>query len=168
MKSQWKIFADFYLACSDHIAAAKAAYPKLKDDKVAATRGKQLLVNETISAYIQERQIKIQEAKESELIRAAKAGVLSEIELDLFLSRIIKGEEFDQISFTVKNDIVGALVKSASVKPGLSDRIKAAELLYRRFGSYAGFKLELSKKLESLTDEQLMQLAEIILKQQNK
>lgn len=75
----------------------------------------------------------ISEVRDKEIAEAAKNGVLSELELDLFLSAVVKGEEsLDNLPFVTRDK---NSVKQAPVKPNLLAKIKATELLYKRKGS---------------------------------
>jgi hypothetical protein len=135
IKAEWQLFINEYLASGDKIGAYLHAYPNT-NRKVASNKANQLLKRPEIGKIIEERSNRkktlINETRDAEIIQAAKTNVLSELEVDAELSKIINGTaEVEQI-YIIRNSPV-----RIKVKPNHSEKIQAIDKYYRRHGSYA-------------------------------
>lgn len=117
-----KAFADYYIETGNATEAAiKAGYSK----KTARVIGQENLTKPAIKTYIDERM------KELEDSRIAKAD-----EVLKYLTRVIRGEETEQVVVT---ENVGDYMSEARVinkELSAKDRIKAAELLGKRYALF--------------------------------
>ena len=110
MTDKQRKFADEYLVDCNATRAYKAAYPRVKNDDVAATNGGRLLRNAEIKTYIEKKLEEISSAK----IADAK-------EVMEYLTSVMRGDSESTIC-VVEN-----------IGNGYS---KAAELIGKRFGLY--------------------------------
>ena len=117
-----KAFADLYIELGNATEAYKKAYKSCKSDNVARANSSRLLTNANIKNYIEERM------KEIESDRIAKAE-----EVLAFLSSSLRGDVLEEVVATESDGVGG--VKPVILKKQLSakDRIKAAELLGKRY-----------------------------------
>lgn len=128
-----KAFADFYIELGNATEAAiKAGYSK----RTAKEAGYENLTKPHIKSYIEERM------KEIESERIAKAE-----EVLAFLSSSLRGDVLEEV-VAAESDGVGGM-KPVIVKKQLSakDRIKAAELLGKRYALFTE-KVDLDGNLE--------------------
>lgn len=79
-------------------------------------------------------------ARDSEVVRIALKSVLSEAEVDAKLSAIVNGE---LLEVQLMNLTTGKTYK-AKVTPSVSDITKAIDLYYKRFGSNAPSKTDIT------------------------
>jgi phage terminase small subunit len=115
-----RIFCIEYLKDFNGTRAYKAAYPHIKKDNTAAAASSRLLRNVNIKAYID----KCLEEIESDLIADAK-------EVMKYLTAVMRGQEEEEIvGFT---DYGTEKVKKL---PYVKDRVKAAELLGKRYNLF--------------------------------
>ena len=130
-----KLFADWYIKLGNATEAAKKAGYSKKTARVTACEN---LTKPNILAYIDERS-KPQQEEEEKLI-AEGEDVLK------FLTSVMNGEENDQFD----------------LPPQLNDRIKAAELLGKRYSLFREVKTlkHESNPYENLSEDQLMKLAD--------
>ncbi|MDY3922731.1 MAG: terminase small subunit [Ezakiella sp.] len=130
-----KNFADEYIISGNASAAArKAGYsPKYINSNV-----QKLLQNTAVKMYIGERMREIQQKK-----------IANQEEVLQYLTRIIRGEERDE---TLISD--GSEIGQRITKIGVSarDRIKAAELLGKRYGLWTD-KLEIEAETVVIRDD---------------
>ncbi|TQO59355.1 terminase small subunit [Paraclostridium bifermentans] len=129
-------FCDFYIELGNATEAYKRAYKSCKSDNVARTNSSRLLTKANIKSYIEERM------KEIESERIAKAE-----EVLAFLSSSLRGDVLEEV-VAAESDGVGGM-KPVIVKKQLSakDRIKAAELLGKRYALFTE-KVDLDGNLE--------------------
>ena len=116
-----KIFCDEYLIDLNATRAYKVAYKNVKNDGTAAAAASRLLRNVKVRNYIDEKL----KQKESERI-ASQDEVLE------FLTRVMRGQEVEEV--------VGFTEKGPTKKeklPSARDRVKAAELLGKRYALFA-------------------------------
>ena len=118
-------FCDFYIELGNATEAYKRSYKSCKSDAVARTNSSRLLTNANIKKYIEEKM------KQIESNRIAKAE-----EVLAFLSASLRGEVLEEVVST-KSDGVGG-IEPIILKKQLSakDRIKAAELLGKRYALF--------------------------------
>ena len=121
MKTEWQIFADEYIISLNATQSYMKAYPNATED-TARTNGCKLLANANIKKYIDKRLA----SKEDERI-------MKQDEILRLLTSIARGEQTEQ---TLKGEGNGYQIlvdKDISAK----DRIKALELLGKRYGTFA-------------------------------
>lgn len=147
-----KIFADEYLTDLNATRAYKVAYPRVKNDDVAAPAAARLLRNVKVADYIKERMHERQKRTEvtqdrviEELAAIAFARATDYAEIINGMVRIRNTEELteDQI-----RAIAGIKDGKFGVELKLNDKEKALELLGRHLGMFKD-KLEVSGTLET-------------------
>ena len=125
MTEKQKIFADEYLIDLNATRAYRAVYKTIKNDGVARRNGSRLLTNADIKKYIDERLEEIRNEK------TADAQEVME-----YLTAVLRGES------TSEEIVVEGLgdgmseARAVEKRPSERDRLKAAELLGKRFGLY--------------------------------
>ena len=121
MKREWQIFADEYIISLNATQSYLKAYPKASYE-TANVEGCKLLVKPSIKAYIDEQMAKKQDDR-----------IMKQDEILRLLTSIARGEQTEQ---TLKGDGNGFQIlvdKDISAK----DRLKALELLGKRYGTFA-------------------------------
>lgn len=147
MTEKQKIFADEYLIDLNATRAYKVAYPRVKNDEVAAAAATRLLRNVKVAAYISERMKERQKRTE-----VTQDRVIEELAAIAFA----KATDFVQIShgnviLTDTSKLSENQIKAiAGIKEGkngielkLNDKEKALELLGRHLGMFKD-KLEVT------------------------
>lgn len=118
LRIQWKKFADEYIKSGNvYQSAINAGY----SENYAKTNACKLLEKDSIKAYIDDRMKKLEEeaiADQSEILR--------------YLTRIIRDEEREEVLVNVGN----FEQERQEIKISAKDKIKAAELLGKRYGSW--------------------------------
>ena len=125
MTEKQKMFADEYLIDLNATRAYRAVYKTIKNDGVARRNGSRLLTNADIKKYIDERLEEIHNEK------TADAQEVME-----YLTAVLRGES---ISEEIVVEGLGDGMSEARAmekRPSERDRLKAAELLGKRFGLY--------------------------------
>ena len=121
MKREWQIFADEYLIDCNGTRAYQVAYPDAGYD-TARTESSRLLAKPNIKDYIDQR-----------MAEKTDDRIMKQDEILMLLTSIARGEQTEQ---TLKGVGMGEQVlvdKDAQLK----DRIKALELLGKRYGTFA-------------------------------
>ena len=121
VKREWQIFADEYIINLNATQSYLKAYPKASYE-TANVEGCKLLVKPSIKAYIDEQMAKKQDDR-----------IMKQDEILRLLTAIARGEQTEQ---TLKGEGQGYQIlvdKDISAK----DRIKALELLGKRYGTFA-------------------------------
>lgn len=116
-----KKFADEWLIDMNQTRAYKVAYPHIKKDTTAATNGGRLLRNAEIKSYIDE-QLEIMKNE-----RTADAQEVLE-----FLSSVMRGEKTEKTLIGLGEGAQGI----TEIDVGAKDRIKAAELIGKRYALF--------------------------------
>ena len=132
MTEKQKIFADEYLIDLNATRAYKVAYPRVKNDKVAAAAAARLLRNVNVKKYISDQLERIHNEK------TADAQEVME-----YLTAVLRGES---TAHEIVVEGIGDGMSKAKVmekNPSEKERLKAAELLGRRYSLFAD-KLEVS------------------------
>lgn len=119
MTIKQKKFADEYIKTGNATQAYKNAGYSWKSDATARANGSKLLTKHNIKAYID----KILSELEAESIAESK-------EVLQYLTSVLRGETHDEVYY--KTEYGGEAL--GQVKVQNKDRLKAAELLMRRFG----------------------------------
>ena len=136
MKTEWQIFADEYTISLNATQSYLKAYPKASYE-TANVEGCKLLVKPSIKAYIDEQLAKKQDER-----------IMKQDEILRLLTSIARGEQTEQALKGEGNGYQILVDKDISAK----DRIKALELLGKRYGTFAE-KIDVSVgKSEKLAD----------------
>ena len=121
MTRKQKIFADEYLIDLNATRAYKVAYPSVKNDEVARAAASRLLTNVNVQKYIDSRLQEIHSEK------TADAQEVIE-----YLTSVLRGESKSSV---LARDEIGA-ERVIEKPPDEKERLKAAELLGKRYGLY--------------------------------
>ena len=125
MTEKQKRFCDEYLIDCNATRAYKVVYKNIKNDVVAATNGGRLLRNAEVQKYIDDRMEEIHNEK------TADAQEVIE-----YLTSVMRGESASE-EIVVEGTGDGCSEARAIEKaPSEKDRLKAAELLGKRYGLY--------------------------------
>lgn len=140
-----KAFADYYIELGNATEAYKRAYPNVTKQRTAESAGNRLLSNVEVKNYIKE---KMEEISSN---RIAKAEEVLE-----YLTRIIRDEETDQVVITKNVGDFMTEVEIVEKKIDAKDKIKASELLAKRYYLFNDREIRLKeKKLELETKKAL-------------
>lgn len=125
MTDKQRKFADEYLIDCNATRAYKAAYPKIKSDEAARVNGCKLLTNTNIKAYIDEQLDKIS----SEKVADAK-------EVMEYLTSVMRGESSSEVVVVEGQGDGYSEARRMDKAPDEKERLKAAELLGKRYGIF--------------------------------
>jgi len=125
MTDKQRKFCDEYLIDCNATRAYKAAYPNIKSDNVAKSAGNRLLTNVDIKTYIDEQLEKLS----SEKIADAK-------EVMEYLTSVMRGESEAEIVVVEGIGEGCSEAKRMNKAPDEKERLKAAELLGKRYGIF--------------------------------
>ena len=125
MTEKQKLFADEYLIDCNATRAYKAVYRSIKSDEVARKAGSRLLTNVDVKKYITNRMEEIHNEK--------TADVQEVIE---YLTSVLRGES-SSTEIVVEGTGDGCSeARTIEKPPDEKERLKAAELLGKRYGLY--------------------------------
>lgn len=152
MTEKQKIFADEYIIDLNGTRAYKTAYPNVKKDTVAAARGSKLLKVPEIKAYIQKR-----------LDELADKRVAKQQEVLEYLTCVMRGQSESEV--VVIEGMGDGMSQAVKVKkaPDERERLKAAELLGKRYGTWKE-KLEVKDEAEEKKKQSISNI-EALMKQ---
>ncbi len=125
MTERQKRFADEYAIDCNATKAYKAAYPTVKKDSTAAAAGARMLRNVKVAAYIEEKLAEISSQKTAE----AK-------EVMEYLTSVMRGESTASVVVVEGYGEGCSEAKIIKKPPDEKERLKAAELLGKRFGLF--------------------------------
>lgn len=125
MTEKQKRFCDEYLIDLNGTRAYKAAYPSVKSDKTAGVNAARLLGNASVRAYLDERLEKLHTD------RTADAAEVME-----YLTSVLRGESKASVVAVVGVGDGCSEARLLSKPPDEKERLKAAELLGKRFGMF--------------------------------
>lgn len=136
MTEKQKIFADEYLIDLNATRAYRVAYPAVKKDETAKSAGSRMLTNVNVKKYINERLEEIHSEK------AADAKEVME-----YLTAVLRGESRSEE--IVVEGLGDGLSKAKTMEkaPSEKDRLKAAELLGKRYSLFTD-KVEMEADME--------------------
>jgi phage terminase small subunit len=118
-------FADEYIIDCNATRAYKAAYPNVRKDTVARANGSRLLANADIKTYIDDRLEKISDEK-----------IASAVEVMEYLTSVMRGESKASVVVVEGYGDGYSEAKILEKTPDEKERLKAAEMLGRRFGLF--------------------------------
>lgn len=121
-----KIFADEYLLDLNATRAYRTAYPSCKKDGTAAAAGARLLRNVNVSQYIDE---------QLELLHSERVADAQEVME--YLTATMRGEVDEEVVVVEGTGDGCSEAKVVQKQISGRDRLKAAELLGKRYGLYA-------------------------------
>lgn len=125
MTEKQQKFADEYIIDCNATRAYRAAYPTIKNDNVARAAGARLLANVSIKTYIEERLAEISDQK------TAKAQEVME-----YLTSVMRGESTASVVVVEGYGEGCSEAKIIEKPPDEKERLKAAELLGRRYAMF--------------------------------
>lgn len=120
-----KRFCDEYVIDLDPVRAYMAAYPRVKSKGAASTNASRLLADDRAKAYIAEQMEKINDEK-----------IAKRDEVLKYLTAVMRGETE---AYEIVTEMVGdgmSKAKEMKKKPYEKDKLKAAELLGKRYGLF--------------------------------
>ena len=125
MTDKQRKFCDEYLIDCNATRAYKVAYPHVKNDNVAHACSAKLLRNATVKKYIDEQLEKISSQK-----------IADATEVMEYLSSVLRGETQSEVIVVEGMGMGLSTAKSVKKSPDEKERLKAAELLGKRFGIF--------------------------------
>lgn len=125
MTEKQRKFADEYLIDCNGTRAYKAAYPNVKKDSTAAAAATRMLKNVKVAAYIDEKLAEISSHK------TADAQEVME-----YLTSVLRGESEAEVVVVEGYGDGCSEAKRIKKNPDERERLKAAELLGKRFGLF--------------------------------
>ena len=125
MTEKQKRFCDEYLVDLNGTRAYKAAYPSVKNDNTAAASASELLRNPKVREYLDEQL--------EQLHNARTADVQEVME---YLTAVLRGESSASVVVVEGIGDGCSTAKVMSKPPDEKERLKAAELLGKRFGLF--------------------------------
>lgn len=150
MTNKEQMFADEWLIDMNQTRAYKAAYPNVKKDNVAAAAASRLLKKQEIHEYIEERLKKIKSEK------VADAQEVME-----YLTSVMRGEsQSEEIVVEGCGDGFSE-AKIIEKAPSEKDKLKAAELLGKRYGLYTD-KMKVDNEADNEKVQKLDNIASIL------
>ena len=125
MTDKQKKFADEYIIDCNATRAYKAAYPHVKSEGAARACASQLLTKPNIKEYIDKQLDKIS----SEKVADAK-------EVMEYLTSVLRGESLSEIVVVEGDGFGSSSARRMDKAPDEKERLKAAELLGKRYGLF--------------------------------
>ena len=125
MTEKQKRFCDEYLIDLNGTRAYKAAYPSVKSDHTATVNAGRLLTNADVRAYL--------DAELEKLHNAKTADVQEVME---YLTAVLRGESSASVVVVEGEGDGCSSAKIVQKPPDEKERLKAAELLGKRFGMF--------------------------------
>lgn len=125
MTEKQRIFADEYLIDLNATRSYKIAYPSVKNDNTAAAAAARLLRNVNVKSYIDERLAEIHDEK------TADAKEVME-----YLTSVMRGESTSEEIVEEGTGDGCSEARTMEKKPSEKDRLKAAELLGKRYALF--------------------------------
>lgn len=125
MTEKQRKFADEYLIDCNATRAYKAAYPNVKNDSVASVNGSRLLGNASVKNYIEEKMNEVSSEK-----------IASATEVMEYLTSVMRSESKGA---EIVVEAIGDGMSEARIMqkpPSEKDKLKAAELLGKRYGIF--------------------------------
>lgn len=121
MTEKQRLFADEYLKDLNGTRAYKTVYTTIKNDNVAAVRANTLLKQKDISDYISKRLEEIHNENTADIQEVME-----------YLTSVLRGKSASAVLMMSGN----GMQKVTEKPPDEKERLKAAELLGKRFGMF--------------------------------
>lgn len=121
MTEKQRLFADEYLKDLNGTRAYKTIYTTIKNDNVAAVRANTLLKQKDISDYISKRLEEIHNENTADIQEVME-----------YLTSVLRGKSASAVLMMSGN----GMQKVSEKPPDEKERLKAAELLGKRFGMF--------------------------------
>lgn len=121
MTEKQRLFADEYLKDLNGTRAYKTIYTTIKNDNVAAVRANTLLKQKDISDYISKRLEEIHNENTADIQEVME-----------YLTSVLRGKSASSVLMMSGN----GMQKVTEKPPDEKERLKAAELLGKRFGMF--------------------------------
>ena len=135
-------FADEYIIDCNATRAYKAAYPRVKKDGTAAAAAVRLLRNVKVEKYVSEKLAELSDE------RCADAKEVME-----YLTSVMRGESESEIIIVEGTGEGYSEARRVTKNPDEKEKLKAAELLGKRFGLFSDkLQLEGSAKVVIVDD----------------
>lgn len=125
MTEKQKRFCDEYLIDLNGTRAYKAAYPSVKSDKTAGANAARLLGNASVRAYL-----------DAELEKLHNAKTADAQEVMEYLTTVLRGESSASVVVVEGEGDGCSSARIVQKPPDEKERLKAAELLGKRFGLF--------------------------------
>lgn len=125
MTDKQRRFADEYLIDCNATRAYKAAYPSVKKDETASVNASRLLSKAKVKEYIDKKLSEISSAK-----------IADATEVMEYLTSVLRGESRSEIVVVEGCGEGFSSARSIEKAPDEKDRLKAAEMLGKRYGLY--------------------------------
>lgn len=132
MTEKQKRFADEYLIDLNGTRAYKVAYPRVKSDETARANASRMLTNANVKTYIDEQLEKIHNEK------TADAQEVLE-----YLTAVMRNEQTEEVVVVEGTGDGCSEARVIKKDAGIKDRVKAAELLGKRYSLFTD-KMELA------------------------
>lgn len=132
MTDKQRRFADEYIIDCNATRAYKAAYPNVKKDDTARKLGSRMMTNDDVKSYIDEQLEKLHNKK------TADAQEVME-----YLTSVMRGEHKEEILCLVGD----GCQKIKQIDVSAKERLKAAELLGKRYGIFSD-KVDLNADMD--------------------
>lgn len=126
MTDKQRRFCDEYLIDCNATRAYRAAYPTVKNDSVASANASRLLGNANIKAYIEQNMEKISSDK-----------VATAEEVIEYLTSVLRGESSSEVVVIEGSGMGVSVARRVEKAPDEKERLKAAELLGKRYGIFS-------------------------------
>lgn len=120
-----KVFCDYYIETLNATESYKKAGYKVKSDDAARANASRLLTNANIRRYIEER-----------LKQKDNERIASQDEVLEFLTRVMRGLEKEEVVVTENKGDYFSEAKIIKKQVSAKDRVKAAELLGKRYALF--------------------------------
>ncbi len=117
MTDKQKLFAEQYSIDFNLIRAYMAAYPNCKNIDAAVRGAEKILKKDEVKCYLEK------------CAKMKHKNIAEEDEVMAYLTSVMRGEEKDEIAIRTGRDCQ----EIAQIKPDTKDRMKAAELLAKRY-----------------------------------
>lgn len=142
MTEKQKIFADEYLIDLNATRAYRVAYPNCKKNSSADAAARKLLGNTRIKNYIDEKLQEIHDEKTADIKEVME-----------YLTSVLRGEsESEEIVVEGVGDGCSE-ARTMKKKPSEKDRLKAADLILKRFDKSDDGKKDALTKLDEVLKE---------------
>lgn len=135
MTEKQKRFADEYIISLNGTEAYMKAYPHIKKPETAAAAASRLLTNVNVKNYIKDRLEEIENktiAKQEEVLK--------------YLTAVMRGETLSEVVVVEGEGEGHSTARRVDKAPDERERLKAAELLGKRYGLYTD-KVDMTQAL---------------------